>query len=286
MVRLPVPAHRTVPMSNHTIRPELREWILATARSGHSLGELLLNFLLTLLGDLVFASTYLGEPLDLVENGVAQVPQPRPQIDDRQMVAAEPGRPFTLAPRHFKILLAEVIDDRAAQGIGTTGVERADRSRVVVRVGAKDRFIAVQLGQGVGGLRASRHQSAVELGDLLVADRFSAGRDNVVLGLEGADGALGGECLLPEIAQPVLQPGCGAAVGLEFRIPLIGYVSIGDRIGDLRGTGWVTRVEVRLDDIAETHATDREPILECRDHAFGRLALRIGSRILGWGRDP
>lgn len=41
MVRLPMPAHRTVPMSNHTIRPELREWILATARSGHSLGELL-----------------------------------------------------------------------------------------------------------------------------------------------------------------------------------------------------------------------------------------------------
>lgn len=28
-------------MSNHTIRPELREWILATARSGHSLSELL-----------------------------------------------------------------------------------------------------------------------------------------------------------------------------------------------------------------------------------------------------
>ncbi|WP_199099064.1 2OG-Fe(II) oxygenase [Dyella sp. ASV21] len=28
-------------MSNHTIRPELREWILATARSGHSLHELL-----------------------------------------------------------------------------------------------------------------------------------------------------------------------------------------------------------------------------------------------------
>lgn len=41
MVRQPELAHSSVPMSNHTIRPELREWILATARSGHSLSDLL-----------------------------------------------------------------------------------------------------------------------------------------------------------------------------------------------------------------------------------------------------
>ena len=41
MVRQPELAHFSVPMSNHTIRPELREWILATARSGHSLSDLL-----------------------------------------------------------------------------------------------------------------------------------------------------------------------------------------------------------------------------------------------------
>ncbi|RAO76746.1 proline dioxygenase [Dyella jiangningensis] len=41
MVRQPELAHSLVPMSNHTIRPELREWILATARSGHSLSDLM-----------------------------------------------------------------------------------------------------------------------------------------------------------------------------------------------------------------------------------------------------
>jgi len=41
MVRRSTPAHLYVRMNKHTIRPELREWILATSRSGHSLSELL-----------------------------------------------------------------------------------------------------------------------------------------------------------------------------------------------------------------------------------------------------
>jgi prolyl 4-hydroxylase len=41
MVRWHEPAHPSSRMSNHTIRPELREWILSTSRSGCSLSDLL-----------------------------------------------------------------------------------------------------------------------------------------------------------------------------------------------------------------------------------------------------
>ncbi len=41
MVRRPEPAHRLRHMKDHTIRPELREWILSTSRAGHSNQEVL-----------------------------------------------------------------------------------------------------------------------------------------------------------------------------------------------------------------------------------------------------
>src|SRR5207245_9187344 len=99
-------------------------------------------------------------------------------------------------------------------------------------------------------------QSIVDFCDLLLVDGLSVQRNDIVLGLVDVDGTLCSKGLVAEIAQPLLQPACCPAIGIEFRIELVRNIGIGYGVDDLRGPGCGTRIEADLKDVAEPDTPD------------------------------
>ena len=112
------------------------------ARLRHRLGQLFLNLLLSLLGNLEVASAGFGKPSDFLENRRTQLAHTIAQSENGLMVRSESGRILVIASRQFKILLSETVYDRIAGDVGANCIQSAHR-RQICRVGAQYGFVLI-----------------------------------------------------------------------------------------------------------------------------------------------
>jgi hypothetical protein len=91
-----------------------------------------------------------------------------------------------------------------------------------------------QAGLLLGQARLRGDDLAVELGELLVAERHALGVEQVVLGPELGHRLLGLPHLVLERGDPLLEPAGGLAGRRQLARQLVGDVELGDPVGDLR----------------------------------------------------
>ena len=141
---------------------------------------------LTLFRNLKIALVSLGDALQLIANGILDLTHLIAKVHHREVIDTIAGRPICLARRHIKILRAQLSDHVILKSIGD---RRYNGS--FGRVGCQNRLSAIDLRLRLRGLRPSKQQLTVELGELLFVYRPPSGVDHIVLVLVIGDGTLG-----------------------------------------------------------------------------------------------
>ena len=149
------------------------------------------------------------------------------------------GSPLALARSQFKILRAQLVITSLFK-VSVTVASTVASGELDVRIdwtrSSRARASAVLTAQA---------RLAIEFGELLLIDRPTAGIDNIIFVLELDDSALRARGLLPQLAEPILQPSSGASRRLILCLQLVVDVGICHRIGDLGGAIGITRQESR-----------------------------------------
>ena len=206
--------------------------------------------------------------LHLGGDGAAGVRDLGAQVDDARMLRPVARCKLRLAPHQVGQCRAQRHDQLGGHHVGRRG-------RAAVAHPAADLVMA---GLGLGAQRSGGDQFRVQLGDLLGRQLGALPGADGLFGLERLDGGLGGLDLGLQVADPLVQPGRGAARRLELRLQLIVDVEIRQRVRDQRRLGRVGRGHRDGDRPGEGDAADLQRLAERLDHRLGRWLRRARRR--------
>ena len=242
----------------------------APARRRHRQGQRLL----LLARHLGVATVALGDSLQFLVDQAFELSHLPSQIDHLEMAASQLALELRFQLRGVEILFAQVGDDGIGERI------RHRRSRTARLQQLLDLFVARL---GLRRIGAREHHLLVELGELLIGNEprsIAASHNDALGGLEVLHGEVGGERLLLQLRNAILQPSGRPARRFEFGVELIREIRVRESVRDRRRLAAIGRGVVNRQHIGARYAVHVEVRAQLRDRRALQDALLFRIRPL------